>query len=176
MVPNVARWLRQLSNSNGGCGRSIHNHGDDHGHGRGRGRGRGCGPRHHGHGPGMHGFFGGGGPGAGFGVRRPLRFLGHRLGLSDEQIGAFARILDDLKTERAQAAVDDRRSSASLADLLVGESFDDEAAAAIIETRVASAKRLAESVVKALREVHGVLAEGQRSKLATLIRGGVISL
>ncbi|MEZ4383226.1 MAG: periplasmic heavy metal sensor [Nannocystaceae bacterium] len=124
----------------------------------------------------MHGFFGGGGPGAGFGVRRPLRFLGHRLGLSDEQIAGFARILDDLKTERAQAAVDERRSSASFADLLAAESFDDEAAKAIVEERVASAQRLAEAVVKALREVHGALEQAQRSKLATLIRGGVISL
>src|SRR4051812_33599706 len=37
------------------------------------------------------------------GVRRPLRFLAYRLDLSEEQVAAFAAILDDLKTERAQA-------------------------------------------------------------------------
>ncbi|HRI09161.1 MAG TPA: hypothetical protein PKW35_15170, partial [Nannocystaceae bacterium] len=71
--------------------------------------GRPCGPGGQGGGPG--GFWGGGDAesgdiGAGFGVRRPLRFLAHRLGLSDEQIAALARIVDGLKTERAQASVD----------------------------------------------------------------------
>ena len=44
--------------------------------------------------------------GSGFGVRRPLRFLAHKLELDDRQIGELARILDELKTERAQAEVD----------------------------------------------------------------------
>ncbi|MEO0813132.1 MAG: hypothetical protein AAFY60_09740, partial [Myxococcota bacterium] len=44
--------------------------------------------------------------GPGFGVRRPLRFMAHRLDLDDEQVGVLAAILNDLKTERAQAAVD----------------------------------------------------------------------
>src|SRR5207247_497308 len=50
-----------------------------------------------------------------FGVRRPLRFLAHRLGLDEAQLREVARILDDVKTERAQAAVDHRRMSAALA-------------------------------------------------------------
>src|SRR5207244_3357986 len=45
----------------------------------------------------------------GFGVRRPLRFLAHKLDLDDRQVAALARILDALKTERAQAEVDRRR-------------------------------------------------------------------
>src|SRR5262249_21923471 len=49
-----------------------------------------------------------GGYGA-FGVRRPLRFLAYKLNLSDAQVSQLARILNDLKTERAQAAVDNRR-------------------------------------------------------------------
>ena len=53
------------------------------------------------------------GPGGGFGVRRPLRFLAHKLELDEQQIVLLARILDELKTERAQAAVDDRRTLAS---------------------------------------------------------------
>src|SRR5262245_14602726 len=56
--------------------------------------------------------FGGGG-GGGFGIRRPLRFLAHQLELDDAQINALARILDELKTERAQGEVDQRRTIAS---------------------------------------------------------------
>src|SRR5580658_234581 len=36
-------------------------------------------------------------PGGGFGVRRPLRFLAHKLDLDDRQITALARILDELR-------------------------------------------------------------------------------
>ena len=52
------------------------------------------------------------GPGGGFGVRRPLRFLAHKLDLDNDQVVQLARILDELKIERAQAAVDDRRALA----------------------------------------------------------------
>jgi hypothetical protein len=51
--------------------------------------------------------FGGGGA---FGVRRPLRFLAYKLNLNEEQVAQLAKILDELKTERAQSAVDDRRT------------------------------------------------------------------
>src|SRR5207245_2370132 len=45
---------------------------------------------------------------AAFGVRRPLRFLAFQLGLDETQTREVARILDELKTERAQASVDHR--------------------------------------------------------------------
>ena len=66
------------------------------------------------------GFFGA----AAFGVRRPLRFLAFQLGLDETQTREVARILDELKTERAQASVDHRRMSAALADVLAEDSFD----------------------------------------------------
>src|SRR4051794_11042238 len=49
------------------------------------------------------GFGGGGdgGDGGGFGVRRPLRFLAYKLELDDRQVSELARILNELKTERA---------------------------------------------------------------------------
>src|SRR5438552_8033200 len=65
-----------------------------------------------------------GSPPEGFGVRRPLRFLAYKLELDDKQIEQLARILDELKTERAQSAVDDRRSLSEFADALAGEAFD----------------------------------------------------
>ncbi|HEX5656393.1 MAG TPA: hypothetical protein VFX59_04325, partial [Polyangiales bacterium] len=49
-----------------------------------------------------------------FGVRRPLRFLAYRLELSEDQVAVLATVLDELKTERAQAAVDQRRRVSAL--------------------------------------------------------------
>src|SRR5262245_57751969 len=72
----------------------------------------------------------------GFGVRRPLRFLAYRLGLNDAQVTQFARILNDLKTERAQAEVDGRRTLAAFADAVAGESFDEQKAAEAATLRV----------------------------------------
>src|SRR6266480_3900636 len=78
----------------------------------------------------------------GFGVRRPLRFLAHKLELDEKQVVLLARILDELKTERAQAAVDDRRSLADFADALAGEQFDSAKAGDGADRRVESARRL----------------------------------
>ena len=73
--------------------------------------------------------------------RRPLRFLAHKLDLDEKQIGELVRILDDLKTERAQAEVDDRRSLAEFADSLAGDAFDASKAGNAGERRVQSAAK-----------------------------------
>jgi len=112
----------------------------------------------------------------GFGVRRPLRFLADRLGLDERQVAALARILDDLKTERAQAEVDRRRTLAAFADALARDGFDDGKAAEAGERRVASAGRVRDAVVKALREIHAVLNPDQRERLAYFIRTGTLSV
>ena len=87
----------------------------------------------------------------GFGVRRPLRFLAHRLELNDTQVAALARVLDELKTERAQAAVDGRRALAELADAMSADAFDAAKAQGAGERRVKSAERLRDSVLAAAR-------------------------
>ena len=53
--------------------------------------------------------------GGAFGVRRPLRFLAFKLDLDERQVAELAKILSELKTERAQAEVDSRRTLAGLA-------------------------------------------------------------
>src|SRR5947209_899887 len=65
------------------------------------------------------------GGGGAFGVRRPLRFLAYKLNLNEEQVAQLAKVLDELKTERAQAAVDDRRTVAAFADAPGLEKFDE---------------------------------------------------
>jgi Spy/CpxP family protein refolding chaperone len=115
------------------------------------------------------------GPG-GFGVRRPLRFLAHKLDLDDRQVAELARILDDLKTERAQAEVDRRRTVSAFADALSGDAFDEAKAAEGGELRVQSAQRLRDAVLKALRQIHAILNADQRARLAYLIRTGTLAI
>ena len=111
-----------------------------------------------------------------FGVRRPLRFLAHKLDLDDKQVAALARILDELKTERAQAAVDDRRSLAEFADAVAGEAFDATKATSAGERRVQSAARLREALVRALGEIHALLNPEQREQLSYMLRTGILSV
>jgi Spy/CpxP family protein refolding chaperone len=145
------------------------------------GEGAGCGPSGHGHhgpgGPGWafasgHDDFGGGA----FGVRRPLRFLAWKLELEEDQVAELAKILNELKTERAQAAVDDRRTTSAFADGIAGESFDEAKVAAAAELRVKTAETLRTAVVRALSRIHAVLDAEQRERLAYLIRTGALSI
>lgn len=138
-----------------------------------------CGPgpaaRHEVHPHDMHhgDFDEGAGP---FGVRRPLRFLAHKLGLDERQIAELARVLDDLKTERAQAALDHRRSISAFADLVAGDTFDEARARDAAQQRVKSAEALRDALVKALGRMHALLGKEQREKLAYLLRTGVLSM
>lgn len=126
------------------------------------------GGRGHGHGDGEEG--------GGFGVKRPLRFLAWKLELEEEQVKKLATILDELKTERAQASVDNRRSIGAFADAVEGDSFDADKANTGGETRVKSAERLRDAVVQALSKMHAILDDEQRKKLAYLLRTGTLSI
>jgi len=123
------------------------------------------------------GDFGGGGLGGGsFGVRRPLRFLAWKLQLDDAQVESLATILNELKTERAQAAVDERRSLTSFAEAVAGEAFDEARAGEAAGQRVKTAERLQATVAKALARIHALLNAEQRARLAYLIRTGALVL
>jgi Spy/CpxP family protein refolding chaperone len=148
------------------------------GPGRG-GWGGACGPGQAPVDEGGEGSAGGGGGGwddggGGFGVRRPLRFLAYKLELDERQVAELARILNELKTERAQAEVDRRRSVAAFADAIATDGFDSAKAAEAGAVRVQSAERLRDAVTKALQQIHGVLQPEQRSRLAYLIRTGTL--
>ena len=147
-------------------------------------------PEHHGHcargewgGTAMpgHGHRGGDplegqpGYGGGWGVRRPLRFLAHKLDLDDKQVAELARILDELKIERAQAEVDDRRARAEFADAILGAAFDAAKAGAAGERRVQSAAKLRDALTRALAAIHALLSPEQRDRFAYLVRTGVLA-
>ena len=111
-----------------------------------------------------------------FGVRRPLRFLAYKLGLEDAQVAQLAKILDDVKTERAQAAVDHRRTLSAFADAVSGEAFDQSKADSGAKLRLESADRVKTAVLTALERLHAILDQEQRARLAYLIRTGTLTL
>ena len=170
MYPGMMGWLRARRHAHCGEGAGAHGHGPGHGHG---------GPPWGEGGWQAGGWHGGSddlGGGGAFGVRRPLRFLAYKLNLNEQQVGELAKILDELKTERAQAAVDDRRTTASFADALGLETFNTDKANEGGALRVLSAEKLRNAVVKALGRIHAVLDQQQRTQLAYLIRTGVLSI
>lgn len=170
MHPAFYGWWKHARRGHG-CGEGASAWGGG-GHGPGHGHGHGPGPGHA-HFGGPHDDAFGGGP---FGVRRPLRFLAHKLDLSEAQVGELARILDDLKTERAQAEVDHRRTVASFADALEAAAFDEARAKEGGDLRVKSAESLREAVLRALSRLHALLDEDQRKRLSYLVRTGVVSV
>jgi Spy/CpxP family protein refolding chaperone len=114
--------------------------------------------------------------GGSFGVRRPLRFMAWKLELDEAQTEKLAAILADLKTERAQASVDHRRSVGLFADALEGEAFDADKAARGADSRVQTAERLKAAVLAALQRTHAMLDPEQRKALAYLLRSGQLTI
>ena len=170
MHPGMMFWWK---NARRGCGDGAAEagaHGCGH-HGAGHGHGEEPARSWHHEASGGEDFGGGG-----FGVRRPLRFLAYRLELDEKQVSELARVLGELKTERAQAEVDGRRSTGAFADAVSSGSFDEAKAAEAATLRVKSAERLRDAVVSALRRIHVLLNEEQRGKLAYLIRTGTVTI
>ncbi len=113
---------------------------------------------------------------AGLGGRRPLRFLAYRLEMSRDQVHEASRVLERLRIEREQAAVDLRRASADIADAIDNETFDVERAEAASAERVEVAGNVRRAVTTALKELHELLDDDQRTRLAMLVRSRSIRL
>ncbi|MCC6527411.1 MAG: hypothetical protein IT373_32485 [Polyangiaceae bacterium] len=167
MHPGFFGWWRR--HHQGGCGwggeATCGTGGGAHGGRCGPHEGEGGEARHAG--PGF-----GGEEGGGFGVRRPLRFLAYKLELGEDQIAKLAVIMNDLKTERAQAAVDQRRRTTALADAIEGSTFGEAKVAEAVAEDATSTARLQAAIAKALGAIHAVLDDAQRRKLAYLLRTG----
>ncbi len=102
--------------------------------------------------------------------------MAHKLELTDDQVEKLAVILNDLKTERAQAAVDYRRTVNAMAEALASPTFDEPKAKAAGEERVKSADHVRNAVQDALRRVHAILDDEQRQRLAYLMRTGALTI
>jgi Spy/CpxP family protein refolding chaperone len=180
MYPGMISWWKRARRAaaHGGEEHFAHGGSGERGprHGGWRGR-HGCGPDV---GPGAWagpwGHHGPHGDGADFGVRRPLRFLAFKLELDDKQVAELAKVLDELKTERAQAAVDDRRTAAAFAEAVAAEAFDEAAVREAASLRVKTAERLRDAVTKALGRIHSVLTAEQRQGFSYLVRTGALTI
>lgn len=137
-------------------------------------RGCGCPPQARHESSAHHHYWPGDDAAAGLGVRRPLRFLAWKLELTEPQLARFAAIINELKTERAQAAVDDRRALTLLADAATGAEFDTAKASEAATLRTESARKLQARVSTSLAEMHAVLDPEQRARLAYLLRTGTL--
>jgi uncharacterized membrane protein len=113
---------------------------------------------------------------AGFGVRRPLRFLANKLELGDEQVEKLATILSRLKTERAQGEVDQRRRITGLADAFERSALDSAEVERAETEAMKSEAAIRAAVQRALAEIHVLLDESQRKRFAYLLRTGVLSI
>jgi Spy/CpxP family protein refolding chaperone len=102
--------------------------------------------------------------------------MAHKLDLDDEQIDTLAGILNVLKTERAQARLDEQRSIAGIADAVGGDEFNKTAAAEALGARVEAAERLKEEVLTTLERTHEILDAEQRKRLAYLLRSGQLTI
>jgi Spy/CpxP family protein refolding chaperone len=167
MHPAIIQWWNAQRGSEGGGCEAWSGQGPSRAHWRGRWRS----DEQQASGDGWEGEGGGG-----FGVRRPLRFLAYKLGLDERQVGELAKILNELKVERAQGEVDHRRTLSAFADAVGTETFDEKRAGDAGQLRVDSAQRLRDAVLTALKKIHALLDPDQREKLAYLIRTGTLQV
>lgn len=114
--------------------------------------------------------------GAGLGVRRPLRFLAWKLELEEEQVVKLAAVIETLKTERAQADVDFRRSTSVIAAALESDTLDPTALENAVKQRLESEERRQRAVAAALTSLHALLDAEQRKRLSYLVRTGALQL
>lgn len=113
--------------------------------------------------------------GSGFGVKRPLRYLAHRLDLDEAQTRRMASILNQLKTEREQASLDEKRTVAAMANLLGdGTPTLDELREAL-SGRVKSAEHLKEETASAIVSICELLDDDQRDEFINLLLTGSVS-
>lgn len=113
--------------------------------------------------------------GPALGVRRPLRYLAYKLDLDDAQLRELADILNRLKTARAQADVDWRRSTSDIAGALEAGEFDESAARSALDARGRSDETLRTETLDVLKRLHRLLDPEQRRELAYLVRSGTVS-
>ena len=112
----------------------------------------------------------------GFGVRRPLRYLSHRLDLDDQQRRVLAASFERIKIEREQAALDRKRSDSQVADKLTQQELAVEDLQQAMCPRTDIAQRLQATIAKELYDSVRVLDDEQREEFAYLVRSGVVKL
>lgn len=116
------------------------------------------------------------GGGAAFGVRRPLRYLAHRLDLDESQTRRMASVLNQLKTEREQAQLDEKRSVTAIADLMAEGTPTLDDVRGVLAPRTAATEKLNEETAKAVVAISDFLDPDQKEEFINLLLTGSISL
>ncbi len=111
-----------------------------------------------------------------FGVRRPLRYLSYQLDLDETQRRGVAAALDRVKTEREQAALDEKKMVADLADLVASPELSSESLNDTLGARVRAAESVQNHVARAIEEIVGLLDPDQRQEFAYLLRTGAFRI
>lgn len=112
------------------------------------------------------------GRGASFGVRRPLRYLAHRLDLDENQVRRLAAVLNQLKTESEQASLDEKRSVTGLANLLLEGTPTLDECKEQLAARVKTAEHMRDETAKATVAICSLLDEDQRAEFVDLLLAG----
>jgi hypothetical protein len=116
------------------------------------------------------------GGGAEFGVRRPLRYLSYHLDLDDNQTRRMAQLLNQLKTEREQAQLDEKRSVSALADAMSEGTPTLDEVKTILSSRIRSTEKLNDETAKAVVAISDFLDEDQKEEFINLLLTGAFSL
>lgn len=113
---------------------------------------------------------------AGFGIRRPLRYLVHRLDLDDSQTRRMAAVLNQLKTEREQAQLDEKRTVTAVAELMSEDTPTLDEVQAALKPRIDSVEKLNTEVAKAVVAISDFLDEDQKDEFVSLLLAESITL
>jgi hypothetical protein len=111
-----------------------------------------------------------------FGVRRPLRYLSYQLDLDEQQRRRIAAVLERLKIEREQGALDQKKTVAGLADLVTREDVSIDELRKALAPRVQSTENLQMAIARAVQEIVALLDSDQREEFAHLLRSGALKL
>jgi len=111
---------------------------------------------------------------AGHGIFMP--FIFSIVNLDDKQVPALGRIVEKIRVEREQAAVDLRRAGGEYADALESHGYQDDPVVVATRRRVVAATSVQEVVTRSLRELHDLLDAEQRAEFPSLIRTGAVKL
>lgn len=113
--------------------------------------------------------------GAQFGVRRPLRYLGYQLDLSENQMRRMGSVLNAIKNEREQLALDEKRTLSAVADLLTEGVPTLEELNDALALRNTSSEKLQGEIAQALAQIADMLDEDQREQFVGLLVNGSIA-
>ena len=113
--------------------------------------------------------------GASFGVRRPLRYLAHNLELDEHQVRRMATVLNQLKTEREQAALDEKRTVAGIAALMAEGTPTLEECRTELKGRTRATEQLNEETSKAIVAICELLDDDQRAEFVDLLLTGAFA-